>query len=1105
MNDMGSVPDWIRPTTFVLESIDLYNWGPFGGRHHVDIDPGGTAIIGPTGSGKTTIVDALMTLIVAQPRYNLASTGGLDSDRDRDLISYIRGHTGAGNDSGDNRHISRPGKTVTGIGARLLNRSQFIQLAAVFWLDSSSSASADRKELWLVSERVDVSLDEWLMIHHEGGSRALKQHVKDVRGIKVFENKRSYLAHVRRLFEVNENAFTLLNRAAGLKQLSSIDDIFRELVLDNHAQFVRAAEVAREFDDLTAIYQELELARNQQLSLQPVAAADKRYVVARERLEETHSLIRMLPVWYGIAGARLWQARLDELDVELKAVDLRIHEGELALERSRAETGAAYQRFLNLGGAQIEHLKDQMQTQLLRVKERRHYAEQYAAITARLGLNAAIDATSFEQNRGWAKLEFERLQHGIDLAEKQTYADGAVMSQHQKAVAELEAELKAAQARPDSNLPPRFQTFRAELAAALNTAVGSLPFVAELIEVKPEQADWRGAIERAIGGHRFRILTPSEYMKAALVFVNNRDNRLHVRLLDASHAAGTATFFEDGFARKLNFKTHALREPLKKFVGGIDRHCVDSPEQLQGSPHSMTRQGLMSGVTRQFDKQDQEPLDRNWVTGFSNVDLLTSVGSLLDLRRAELAEAVRVHDVARNAVRSLRDTLSLVTQLTTLEFETIDVPKEEAQLQSIESRLRLLSSDNSDAGKARLQYEHAQAEQEKIDARLRSLSGERGAINERISTARSRFDSASQRSVPELTEQEARLASARLPDLVNASVEVLDNSERELRAALEKDASTSQEALSGLAQRIVSLMGAAQKIDNGALAEAGTDLEDVPAYLERLRVLTEEALPEKLNRFQNYLTQSSDQGVAQLLADIDNEVSMIEDRIAELNATLKRVDFQENRFVQLVPRRVIHERLQTLSRASAKVRSASLAADDGESHYRALKDLIAILREAVDRRRTNAAQALLDPRYRLRFSYSVLDRDTGEVVESRTSSQGGSGGEKEIIASYILTASLSYALCPDGSDSPLFGTIVLDEAFSKSSQAVAGRIISALKEFGLHPVFVTPNKEMRLLRDHTRSAILVHRKDMRSTVTSFSWEVLEEHARQRKESTVETP
>lgn len=110
------------------------------------------------------------------------------------------------------------------------------------------------------------------------------------------------------------------------------------------------------------------------------------------------------------------------------------------------------------------------------------------------------------------------------------------------------------------------------------------------------------------------------------------------------------------------------------------------------------------------------------------------------------------------------------------------------------------------------------------------------------------------------------------------------------------------------------------------------------------------------------------------------------------------------------------------------------------------------------------------------------------------------GGEKEIIASYVLTASLSYALCPDGSSRPLFGTIVLDEAFSRSSHAVAGRIIAALREFGLHAVFITPNKEMRLLRHHTRSAIVVHRRGLESSLASLSWEALDELHQQHRQA-----
>ena len=68
---------------------------------------------------------------------------------------------------------------------------------------------------------------------HEDGVRDLMRHGRETAQLRIFESKKAYLAHVRKFFDVGANAFTLLNRAAGLKQLNSIDEIFRDLVLED--------------------------------------------------------------------------------------------------------------------------------------------------------------------------------------------------------------------------------------------------------------------------------------------------------------------------------------------------------------------------------------------------------------------------------------------------------------------------------------------------------------------------------------------------------------------------------------------------------------------------------------------------------------------------------------------------------------------------------------------------------------------------------------------------------------------------------------------------------------------------------------------------------
>ncbi|MFU8838457.1 MAG: ATP-binding protein [Thiohalomonadaceae bacterium] len=1078
--------------SYLLEQLDLYNWGAFEGRHQAAIDPRGSAIIGPTGSGKTTLVDALMTLLTEYPRYNLASTGGHESDRD--LISYVRGVTGPGSGSG-NEHINRPGKTVTGIAARFNNGEHTATLAALFWIDGNSSAMADMKRLWIFSQTEGQGLDSWLEIHHQGGARALKQLGRETTGMVCFDSKQAYLARVRTLFEVGENAFTLLNRAAGLKQLNSIDEIFRELVLDDHAAFARAAEVAGEFDDLAAIHGELELARQQLHSLQPIAERWQRHQRQEATLERLQGQDRVLERWFAEQGAQLVRERIASLDGEHQQCSQQLTGLESALADLVGEENTLRDRYLQAGGANIEQMREQIVQQRALITGIDRYAQDYRRLARALELDETLSAAALHANQQRAQQEQARAGEALTEKTRAAYGLGAVLARRQDELEALQQEHQQVQARPGSNLPPAYQGFRHELAEALGLEEEALPFVAELIAVREEEGHWRGAIERALGGQRLRILVPPEAMEQALTWINARHNRLHVRLLEAVEADQPVRFFEDGFARKLRFKAHQSRGALKKLLAGLDRHCVDTPEQLRHVEHGMTVQGLMSGKAYHFDKQDQRRLEQDWMTGFDNRDRLASLDTAIREAQAHLAEAQTQARAAEGEVEAVRQRQALWQRLLALDFEQIDLPGAEERLRTLERRLATLEDPHSDAGRALAELQQVEQRRKGLEQQRDAVRDERTRLVQRREDSQERLQGFLQRLGDGLNEAE-RVLAGELPR--TDRLEALEGLERDTRNRLRGELNRAQGALLDSAKELVRLMGRARSIDSGALAEVGSELVDVPAYLDRLRLLSEEALPAKLRRFTDYLNQSSDQGVTQLLMDLENEVSRIEERIDELNQTLQRVDFQPARYLRLEPRRVVHERLRTLQQAQKNLRSAALKDDQGESHFKALQEMVALLREAAEGRKTLWARHVLDPRYRLQFAVSVIDRDSGTVLETRTGSQGGSGGEKEIIASYVLTASLSYALCPEGSTRPLFSTIVLDEAFSKSSQAVAGRIISALDEFGLHPLFVTPNKELRLLRRHTRSAIVVHRRGNQATLTSLSWEALAAQAEQRK-------
>jgi uncharacterized protein YPO0396 len=1081
--------------SFVLTDLDVYDWGAFGGRHSVPIDLAGTAIIGPTGSGKTTLVDALMTLLVSNPRYNLASTGGHDSDRD--LMSYVRGVSGAGTDGDSDAHISRPGAVVTAIAARFSDAETVVRIGGVFWFDSSSSALTDLKRRWVFCTADAPALDDWLEAHREQGARALKELERTHAGFKLYESKQAFLSRLRNHFEVGENAFSLLNRAAGLKQIDSIDKVFRELVLDDRSAFEHARLVVDEFATLAGIREELDTARRQRDTLLPIEKNWGLHVDASVSLEDRKRLLTLLPVWFAERVMGLWHARREEAEASLQRhrreadiLEQRLADAESAERDSQA-------RYLQLGGQAIDALTAHIALQTRARDQRERDARAYQAMAQALGLSTVLSATDLAANQA---IVGPRRAEGAERLEEQKRGAWELGGKRERLLAErdqLAQELAAAQRRTRSNIPGPQSSFRDSLAEHLGIDADALPFVAELIEVRPEEHAWRGAIERAIGSERLRMLIAPEHLDAALAWVNGRDTGLHVRLKAAVVPDRPSTFLDDGFTRKLSYKPHPHREALKQLLAELDRHCVADVAALRRTPHAMTEQGLMSGRTGFFDKQDQRPLHADWMTGFDNrarvAQLSQELSRTTELHRASQEAAQRAEALADATARDL----AWLEQLENIAFEMIDVEGAEAALSRLTTQLAALTAPDSDAHQAEQAWLAAQQATKAVRQAQTDNQVEIARVNDSIASAHSALQHNRRRIGEGLTDEERAWADPQIELPAFTDPMMLAEVERTERERIEGERDTLGRRIKLIEQQLIRDMGTAKAADTGALAEAMADLADIPVFRERLRVLNEEALPEKMQRFQQYLNQSSDQGVTQLLTNISNEVSSIEDRIAELNTTLKRVDFQPGRYLHLEPQRVEHDSLRSLRLAQGHLRSAQLKDDGGESHYQALTRVIELLRDASDRRKVQGSLALLDPRYRLQFSVWVIARDGGQVVEKRTGSQGGSGGEKEIIASYVLTASLSYALCPPDRARPLFATVVLDEAFSKSSHAVAGRIIRALAEFGLHPLFVTPNKELRLLREHTRSAIVVHRRGSQATVTSLTWEELAIHALER--------
>ena len=103
-----------------LAEVQIANWGTLDGRiYRFPVSRRGHLITGPSGSGKSSVLDAIAAVLTPDKwlRFNQAAQGGAERTATRGLVSYVRGAWTRQQDEHEDRVISaylRPGATWAG-------------------------------------------------------------------------------------------------------------------------------------------------------------------------------------------------------------------------------------------------------------------------------------------------------------------------------------------------------------------------------------------------------------------------------------------------------------------------------------------------------------------------------------------------------------------------------------------------------------------------------------------------------------------------------------------------------------------------------------------------------------------------------------------------------------------------------------------------------------------------------------------------------------------------------------------------------------------------------------------------------------------------------
>src|SRR5262249_24072326 len=159
-----------------------------------------------------------------------------------------------------------------------------------------------------------------------------------------------------------------------------------------------------------------------------------------------------------------------------------------------------------------------------------------------------------------------------------------------------------------SNIPSRILAIREDLCRALALNEADLPFIGELVEVRPEEKAWEGAAERLLHNYALSILVPDQHYGAVAGWVEQTHlgNRLVYYRVRERRPASHSGVHPQSLIRKL-----AIR-PDSKFYGWIeadlaqrfDHICCETLDAFRREAKALTRAGQIKAGGGHPQKED---------------------------------------------------------------------------------------------------------------------------------------------------------------------------------------------------------------------------------------------------------------------------------------------------------------------------------------------------------------------------------------------------------------------------------------------------------------------------------------------------------------------
>lgn len=1088
-------------THWLAETLQMVNWGGFHGWNPVPFASGATLLSGPSGSGKSTLLDAYLALMMpSDAPFNGASNdaiaGRARSADQRNVISYLRGKTDDTRESGTGQlreKVLRGADSATW-GAVALTflapTGDRFTAARLYFVPRGATKIAD---ITMKLVTYDGYLDLRTVEELAAGKFDKRELQTRVPGINVHD---SYQRFTQVLFTKlgigvsgdGVKALRLLARIQGGHQVRSVDDLYKSLVLEPPATFEAAERAVEHFADLETSYEAMLTSADKErvLSRLPDLRTEFTTAQAAAELIDTFGVHREgdspFKLWsLGVLGGLLDAAGQDNRVAHAAArrqfADSAEEETNLAGMLREIESAQD-----DAGGSTLKRIDEEVDRLGRSREESLANRQRFDANTKMLGYVVA-DGEQFEAAAREAELFLGSSdQNRTTLRQEQDRVREARWPLLREQ-AELREEKRSLDGR-DGRVPRDMHEARLQIAKAAGMDAKDLSFVAELIDVKPEESPWRKAIEVCLFGVARVLLIDERHLERVSHAIDPlrlgvRINFEGVPLGEHQEVAGDRQLISGKLAYKASAYSGWVQTRIQ--VESIDARCVDSPAELSGRGRRVTVHGQMRSGKSGAHGEYRSPS----IIGFSSVERVAEIDARLVELEVELAGFDRVLADLERQEHHLSDLQSAYQYVVATSWQHIDVDSLDSQIAGLGSqRQRIVEASDTlralqeEENRVQAQLQDARSRKYGADSELRALDARYLELVERKDTVTDELVRIEGEQAVTIDEaQQAHLTAefgrvGKLDDLGS-----LPDGLARLKDRLAERSKEERDKIRRAADAMTGIFTTYQ--DRWPDPDLGTALISYDGYLDILDGIRSTGLHQRRQEWSRRLAEWSGQDLVPLAGAFESSIEDIEARLEPVNAILAGLEFgAHRRRLKIDLRRLRVDEIVKFQRELRLLSSGStteLPDAEIEARFKRLRKFIALLRAADrDGKPSSSRDYFLDVRKHVVITAVALD-DQGVERASYASLGGKSGGETQELVAFIVGAALRYQLGDADSTRPRFAPVFLDEGFVKSDAEFAGRAVQAWQGLRFQLIIGAPLDKVTALEPYMEKVLAINK------------------------------